>query len=53
MTALPRFIALGLLAASLPMAAGAPPAHAAVPDPVLPSLVIPLVMAPPEPETLP
>lgn len=53
MTALPRFIAPGLLAASFPIAAAVPPAQAAVPDPALPALVVPLVMAPLEPETLP
>ncbi|MGV7119418.1 DUF481 domain-containing protein [Sphingopyxis sp. 550A] len=42
MTALPRFIAPGLLAPALLIAAGAPPAFASVPDPALPALIVPL-----------
>jgi putative salt-induced outer membrane protein len=42
MTALPRFIAPGLLAPALLMAAGVQPAFASVPDPALPSLIVPL-----------
>ena len=42
MTALPRFIAPGLLAPALLMAAGVQPAFASVPDPALPALIVPL-----------
>jgi len=53
MTALPRFIARGLLAAPVLMVMGIGPAQAAAPDLALPSLVIPLATMPVEPETLP
>lgn len=42
MTALPRFIAPGLLAPALLIVASVPPAFASVPDPALPSLIVPL-----------